>query len=210
MPTLQVIEVFDSVQGEGWWSGVPMTFVRLAGCNASSLGLWCAKWCDTSWAWMTKVAEETSPAAVLEQVHLPRLCLTGGEPLLQTEGVVELVALARGRGVKVHLETNGTVMPPDCLFDWAVVSPKPPKYWVATGWEGRVQELKLVADDYLDEATAERLAALYPEALVSIQPLWTSPERPDFLEFQQKALRLVLGHPAWRLSVQIHKVLGIP
>ncbi|MCX8032181.1 MAG: 7-carboxy-7-deazaguanine synthase QueE [Thermoleophilia bacterium] len=210
MATLRVAEVFESVQGEGWWSGMPMTFVRLAGCNAHALGLWCTEWCDTSRAWATEAASETSAAAVLEQVRLPRLCLTGGEPLLQPEGVVELVTLAKARNVKVHLETNGTVSPPECAFDWAVVSPKPPEYRVAPGWEGRVQELKMIVDDYLDVAVVERLARLYPEAVVSIQPLWAGPDCRHSEKYHKRAVQLVLDHPVWRLSLQIHKMLGLP
>ena len=49
--TLRVLEIFDSIQGEGHWTGTPMTFVRLAGCNAVELGLDCAHWCDTSGSW---------------------------------------------------------------------------------------------------------------------------------------------------------------
>ena len=47
MATVRVLEIFDSLQGEGYWTGTPMTFVRLAGCNASGLRLACTRWCDT-------------------------------------------------------------------------------------------------------------------------------------------------------------------
>ncbi len=112
MASLRVIEIFDSLQGEGYWTGVPMTFVRLAGCNAAGAGLGCARWCDTPGSWSVGAGEELDAFEILEQVHLPRLCLTGGEPLLQSGGVAVLVAQAHGRGIKVHLETNGTLPPP--------------------------------------------------------------------------------------------------
>ena len=236
MPTLRVIEIFDSLQGEGYWTGVPMTFVRLAGCNATETRLACARWCDTPGSWFAGAGEELDVSEILGQVRLPRLCLTGGEPLLQSAGVVTLVARAHGRGIKVHLETNGTLPPPvdaallestgEVLFDWAVISPKPPDYFVAPEWEGLVDELKLVVDEGLGAATAERLAARHPEAIISIQPLWedpprppvsgrspgdaTTPDRPSCLSpSEHQAIALVMEHPGWRLSVQTHKYLGL-
>ncbi len=112
MTDLRVIEIFDSLQGEGFWTGAPMTFVRLAGCNAPDLGLDCVLWCDTPGSWAVDEGEIVSAAAIVERVHFPRLCLTGGEPLLQAEGVAELLAEAHRCGLRVHLETNGTVAPP--------------------------------------------------------------------------------------------------
>ena len=185
-----------------------MTFVRLAGCNAPVLGLGCAQWCDTRGSWDADGGEPMEIADIAARVRLPRVCLTGGEPLLQLEGVQELVAELHSREVRVHVETNGTVDPPsnDLLrFDWAVVGPKPSSYNIAPGWDGLVDELKLVMDDCLDEATAVRLAEAHPEAFVSIQPVWEG-ERSAV----ERAVTLVMGHPDWRLSLQTHKLLGIP
>ncbi len=209
-----------------------MTFVRLAGCNAPALGLGCVRWCDTSGSWEAGSGTELFPEEIADRVGLPRLCLTGGEPLLQAEGVVALVAAAHARGIRVHLETNGTLDPPraaagqgqrdgqpavrgegrvpggsaaEPLFDWAVVSPKPPDYFIAPGWGGIVDELKLVTDEWLDAATAERLAAAHAEAIISIQPVWVGDSGPA----ARRAYRLVMDHPEWRLSLQTHKYLGI-
>ena len=228
MGVLRVVEVFDSLQGEGYWTGVPMTFVRLAGCNAVSLGLGCTRWCDTPESWEPEAGEDMSIGEVLSRVRLPRLCLTGGEPLLQLEAVMELVTAMHLKGVRVHLETNGSVSPAESqedAFDWVVVSPKPPDYRIARGWEGRVDELKLVADEGLDAATAERVAASHPEAVVCIQPEYgrsrtedrQAPRRgaesgrhirPDRASVE-RAVALVMDHPAWRLSLQTHKLLGL-
>jgi 7-carboxy-7-deazaguanine synthase len=219
MPDLRVIEIFDSLQGEGYWTGTPMTFVRLAGCNAPDLGLDCVRWCDTAGSWDPLEGELLSVAAIVERVNLPRLCLTGGEPLLQAEGVAELVAEAHRCGLRVHLETNGTLAPPgaapgsdagksddDDSFDWTVVSPKPPTYVVTPEWEGLMDELKLVMDEGMDAATAERLASEHRGAIVSVQPQWESGAGGAS---RDRAVRLVLEHPDWRLSLQTHKFLGI-
>lgn len=225
---MRVVEIFDSLQGEGYWTGVPMTFVRLAGCNAPGLGLECVRWCDTPGSWDEAAGEELEVGEILDLARLPRLCITGGEPLLQPEGVAALVTEAHTKGIRVHLETNGTADPfvpgntrgadPEEVpeFDWVVVSPKAPGYLISPGWDDRIDELKLVVDDQLDVATAERLAADYPGAFVSIQPEFEA--RPDGSSRERhlagsdsvpRAIALVLTHPDWRLSLQTHKLLGI-
>ena len=168
--SLRVLEIFDSLQGEGYWTGVPMTFVRLTGCNAPDLALDCLQWCDTRSSWSRSAGEEVAVADIVERARYPRMCLTGGEPLLQREGVAELLASAHAAGLRVHVETNGTIgpEPPPAVdapraggpgsggldFDWVVVSPKPPDFIVAPGWTDLVDELKLVADERLDAPMA--------------------------------------------------------
>lgn len=177
-----------------------MTFVRLAGCNAAEMGLECIRWCDTPGSRETTAGRTMKVGDILAQVHLPRLCLTGGEPLLQPDGVADLISAAAACRVAVHIETNGTVSPlngqadgssvaiwsvasrserfVDKLGDgtgadrpvWTTVSPKPPAYFIDEGWEGLVDELKFVVDDGFDEAIVVRLAGEYPGAVVSIQP----------------------------------------
>lgn len=228
MTTLRVIEIFDSLQGEGYWTGVPVTFVRLAGCNAPELDLGCARWCDTPQSWDPAAGQEMEVEEIVRRVRLPRLCLTGGEPLLQVDGVAEVVVAAHRCGIRLHLETNGTVDPRPVLdstalaertgdpaavyagFDWVTVSPKPPDYLIAPGWEGMIDELKLVADEHLDAATAERLAARHPGAVVSIQPEYGGGlDASAGREAVERAIALVMDHSDWRLSLQTHKFLGI-
>jgi 7-carboxy-7-deazaguanine synthase len=233
-----VLEIFDSLQGEGYWTGVPMTFIRLAGCNAPDRGLGCVAWCDTPDSWDPAGGRALGTREVLKRAHLPRLCLTGGEPLLQVDALVEFLELAHIRGTRVHVETNGTVEPPnpdEGEFDWVVVSPKPPEYQVASGWIGRVDELKLVVGRDLETATVEDLAAMCSEAMVFLQPEWeVQPEesvqpgggvRPEggddltvgssgvatsgYRESCSRAVAMVMDHPEWRLSLQAHKLLGI-
>ena len=208
---LRVLEIFDSFQGEGHWSGTPMTFVRLAGCNAAESGLECARWCDTPESWHLDGGRKLVVRDVILKVRLPRLCITGGEPLLQRDGVSRLAAEARGLGMKVHVETNGTLPPPspgrgspdERVFDWATVSPKPPDYVISRGWDGMVDELKLIVDGDLEATTAESAAADHPEAVVCIQPVWGETRAT------KKAMLVVMEHPEWRLSLQTHKFLGI-
>lgn len=223
---MRVLEIFDSLQGEGVWSGTPMTFVRLAGCNAPSLGLACVRWCDTTESWDPLGGGDLTVAEVAMQVRLRRVCVTGGEPLAQAADVASLVELLHERGVRVHLETNGTLPPQfaavgvplcdpapgvgavgrddDRAPDWVVVSPKPPLYRVAPEWAGRVDELKFVVDDAFAPSCAEDLARRHPRAVVCLQP-----EAGEGEAGMRRASAAVLAHPEWRLSLQVHKMLGL-
>lgn len=120
---ISVVEVFRSIQGEGPDVGQVMTFVRLAGCD-----IWCS-WCDTKYSW-----KETPPvpiASVLEDILMVdktrKVVITGGEPLLQDEALVELCRELKSLGFYIALETNGHPNPPFQsfrYFDKIVVSPK--------------------------------------------------------------------------------------
>ena len=148
---MRVVEIFDSLQGEGFWAGTPMTFIRLAGCNAQELGLGCVRWCDTVGSWDAENGREMSPTEVsvaLPPSSIRRVCVTGGEPLLQDEEFAELVTVLQHSGRLVHVETNGTLdLPPGVRLDWVTVSPKPPRYSVSPGLIGVASEIKVVVDD---------------------------------------------------------------
>lgn len=186
-----------------------MTFVRLAGCNAADHGLDCIRWCDTPESWDPSAGEDLDLDEVCRRITLPRVCLTGGEPLLQLDGVAELALTAGARGLRTHLETNGTIDGP-CAFDWVTVSPKPPEYMIRSSWRGRVDELKIVVGADLEAATAERVAASHPEAVVCLQPEYgKKPEGPRAGDALERAVSLVMAHPGWRLSLQMHKHIGL-
>jgi 7-carboxy-7-deazaguanine synthase len=125
---MRVAEVFVSVQGEGPSLGRPAVFLRLSGCNLS------CTWCDTKYAWYG--GEELSVDAVAERVldllrryrGVDLLVVTGGEPLLQSEELAELLARLRREvpRLEVEVETNGTVDPRAVIdyVDRLIVSPK--------------------------------------------------------------------------------------
>ncbi len=119
MARLRVAEVFESVQGEGIWAGVPSVFVRVSGCN-----LRCS-WCDTpyaSWAPEGPVLEVPEVVRRVLDSALRHVVVTGGEPML-FPGVAELCAALRREGRVVTIETAGTVWL-DAECDLMSVSPK--------------------------------------------------------------------------------------
>ena len=100
---LKITEIFASIQGETSYSGYPFAFVRLTGCNLR------CRYCDTTYAY--DAGEDFPLEEVVSRVAafgLARVCVTGGEPLLQEE-TSALVATLLGRGQEVLVETNGTL-----------------------------------------------------------------------------------------------------
>jgi organic radical activating enzyme len=123
-------EIFSSIQGEGVSAGTPSVFVRLALCN-----LRCA-WCDTAytWDWERFSQQEQVLDLPVEEVvgrvtsaGLPNVVITGGEPLLQPAALGRLAVSLKAAGRHIEVETNGTLVPDDCLTDAVAqwnVSPK--------------------------------------------------------------------------------------
>ena len=122
-------EIFSSVQGEGVSAGLASTFVRLATCN-----LRCS-WCDTAYTWdwsrfdRAEQTLELSVDAIAQDVlgRAPRnLVITGGEPLIQRRQLLPLVTRVQAAGMRIEVETNGTIAPGELgdLVDQWNVSPK--------------------------------------------------------------------------------------
>ncbi len=208
-----VKEIFYTLQGEGANSGRVAVFCRFAGCNlwtgreADRADATC-RFCDTDFvgtdgpgggkfpdALSLARAVAASWAAGASGGRRLVVC-TGGEPLLQLDA--PLLDALHAEGFEVAVETNGTVPPPRGL-DWLCVSPKAEAPLVVT--EGN--ELKLVYPQ--DGAEPERFEALGFDHFF-LQPM----DGPAREANTAAALRYCLAHPRWRLSLQTHKLLGIP
>lgn len=215
--TYAVKEVYYTLQGEGMQAGRPAVFCRFAGCN-----LWSGRevdradatcgFCDTDFvgtdgpgggkfgtpeALAAAVAAAWPPSSKrVNGQGRPLVVCTGGEPLLQLDEA--LVAAFHQAGFEVAVESNGTCRPPPGL-DWLCVSPKAGAALVVTGGD----ELKLV----YPQRGAE------PEVFLGLgfrhfllQPM----DGPDRVRNTRLAVDYCLAHPEWRLSLQTHKLLGIP
>jgi 7-carboxy-7-deazaguanine synthase len=206
-------EVFGTLQGEGAQAGTPAVFLRFAGCN---LGYEVCPWCDTDWA---KAHHTEDVAGVLRLVHdaavasfgaeHERLLLvaTGGEPSLQFDR--PLSDALRGAGYRIAMETNGSRPIDRALVDWLTVSPKQREFVQREGdelkllYSGRsavgitpsVEEVKAIAAD--SNFTHHFLQAVDVPATGG----------PNYEETIRAVMEL---GPPWRLSVQTHKVVGIP
>jgi 7-carboxy-7-deazaguanine synthase (Cx14CxxC type) len=206
-----VKEIFYTLQGEGMHAGKPAVFCRFAGCN-----LWSGreadrstavcKFCDTDFVGVDgtdggKYAQAGALAAKVASLWpTPAkahrfVVLTGGEPLLQVDAA--LVDALHDEGFMVAVETNGTVKPPPGI-DWICMSPKAGAPLVLT----RGNELKLVfPQEGLPPSAVEGLS--FDNYL--LQPM----DGPRRAENTAGALAYCQQNPRWRLSVQMHKIIGI-
>ena len=212
--TYAVKEIFFTLQGEGANTGRPAVFCRFAGCN-----LWTGReadradatctFCDTDFVGvdgpgggkfvsaddLASAVAETWPARVSARARKLVVC-TGGEPLLQMDA--DIVHALHANGFEIAIETNGTQIPPEGI-DWTCVSPKVGAPLVLTSGN----ELKLVYPQPGGEP--ERYADLDFQQFF-LQPM----DGLDRERNTELALAYCLSHPQWRLSIQTHKLLGIP
>jgi len=206
-----VKEIFKTLQGEGRNAGRASVFCRFVGCNlwtgreADRAGAVC-KFCDTDFLGTDGLgggrfddAEALADAieACWDGAAADRFVVfTGGEPLLQLDPT--LLTAVRSRGFTAAVETNGTLEPPAEL-DWVCVSPKAGAPLVAR----RGDELKLVFPQ----------PGLMPDAVSDLDftHFWLQPmDGPDRVANTAAAVAHCLAHPQWRLSLQTHKLIGIP
>jgi 7-carboxy-7-deazaguanine synthase len=207
-----VKEIFYTLQGEGANTGRAAVFCRFAGCN-----LWTGReqdraeavcqFCDTDFVGTDgpgggkfRTARELAAAVGRAwPAHHPGrqfVVCTGGEPLLQLDG--ELLQALHTAGFEVAVETNGTLLPPQGI-DWLCVSPKAGTDLVVASGD----ELKLVFPQV--GAEPDRFAHLGFDHFF-LQPM----DGPGREANTAAALQYCLTHPRWRLSLQTHKLLGIP
>jgi len=209
--TYSVKELFKTLQGEGAQAGRAAVFCRFAGCN-----LWTGReedraeavcrFCDTDFVGTDgdgggKFADAESLAeAIARTWNGPEgrryVVFTGGEPLLQLDA--DLIVAVHAKGFEIAVETNGTLRPPPGI-DWICVSPKAgAQFELKAG-----NELKLVfPQDGIDPKGLESL---------KFDHFWVQPmDGPARTANTEAAVSFCLANPIWRLSLQTHKVIGIP
>lgn len=179
----RINEIFYSLQGEGYHTGIPAVFVRFSGCNLR------CPFCDTQHEEGTLMSDEDIVMEVAKYSTLV-VILTGGEPGLWIDE--KLVDALHHEGKYVCIETNGTCLLPENI-DWVTCSPK----------EGakinldRIDEVKVVyvgqdVSAYLDLSASHYFL------------------QPCSCANTEEVIAYILQHPEWRLSLQTHKLLQIP
>jgi len=208
--TYSIKEIFYTLQGEGRHAGRAAVFCRFTGCN-----LWSGRerdrasaactFCDTDFVGINgagggkfRTAKDLV-AAITAQWRGDRnrfVVCTGGEPLLQLDTL--LISELHASGFEIAIETNGTLEPPPGL-DWICVSPKAGAALALK----RGNELKLVFPQ--PGAEPERFEGLSFDHFL-LQPM----DGPTRAENTAAATAYCLAHPRWRLTLQTHKMIGIP
>jgi len=209
-----VKEIFYTLQGEGAQSGRPAVFCRFSGCNLwsgreSDRGTAVCQFCDTDFIGTDGLGGGIFPTAIdlahsvatrwpgaRRGIVRPFVVCTGGEPLLQLDE--KAVDAFHDQGFEVAIETNGTRVPPRGV-DWICCSPKAGTDLVIRSG----QELKLVFPQHaLCPSNFEALDFRF----FFLQPM----DGSDYARNLKMATTFCLENPRWRLSLQTHKILGIP
>ncbi len=203
----RIKEIFGpTIQGEGAHAGRSCVFLRFAGCNLS------CTWCDTDFGAEGAErlgADEIARRLAARDAHGSRLVVvTGGEPALQWSP--PLAEALRRAGFTVHMESNGT-RPLAAPVDWLTVSPKPQFHAPADQLLGppalSVSECKVVVDDSVNPTTLAAHERRYDGCSAwFLQPC--ADERYD--HHLARTLELIEQMPRWRLSLQLHKIVGLP
>ena len=215
---LPIAEDFHSLQGEGYWVGTPMHFVRLAGCsvgnsNGNNVPLpmlftgeraWeCCTYdgrafaCDTDF----KFHRWASFDELLDNTWENHICITGGEPLMHMEKLERFIAETQRRDIKVHVETSGTIEW-GMSEVWISVSPKKD---VLDEMIHTADEIKLLVDEGFDLATV-------PLAILNHHHVYLQPINGEFTLDEnnlKRCMDILRIRPAWYMSVQTHKLLGL-
>ncbi len=200
-------ETFTSLKGEGLYTGEPMHFIRLAGCNLA------CKFCDTAYneAKSIRLDELIEPIA---NSSIVRVVITGGEPTMQKLGpLVDVLHLANKL---VHLETNGTIKCQE-EFDWIAVSPKSldcdlsliamaDEIKFLVGFDG----WKTFIDKFMEKFHVHHETLLYVMPITrGIQENQTRTSKDFIQENIDNAIEYCHLNPEFRYCIQLHKVLEI-
>lgn len=200
-PSYKIVEIFHSLQGEGYNTGMPSIFIRFGTCNLT------CDWCDTEYNKFTRLSLSQIYQTV-KQYDCKNIIITGGEPTIQPQ-IRTLLQTLKQAGYFLAIETNGlTAVPPE--IDYIACSPKA---MYAEKYRDKLieyaDEVRIVCDDDIlpfCQAIAQRLTAkhyyLSPcerggvmnilETITAIGQLNSNPESPH-----------------WQLSIQSHKLANI-
>ena len=209
--TYSVKEIFKTLQGEGGQAGRAAVFCRFAGCNLwtgrdEDRGAAVCQFCDTDFVGTDgagggrfRTPDELADAIAAAWNGAPDfryVVFTGGEPLLQLDET--LIAAVAGHGFRIAIETNGTIAAPKGI-DWICVSPK--------------------ADAELVQTCGQELKLVYPQAKalpgrfehLDFQHFFLQPmDGPERDRNTRLAVDYCMQNPRWRISLQTHKLMGIP
>jgi organic radical activating enzyme len=200
---LPIHETFQStVQGEGYWTGCLVDFIRLSGCPVG------CPWCDTGYAdGGTNLPRVERPIGeLLAEVKSPRVVITGGEPFIHKH-LPELVQALLAANKQVSIETSGSFWQEVSPAAWITLSPKEhinPKYPVQNQFWSRANEVKIIIETGKEIDFYQEYLSTHSHLLVYLQPEWNSSSQSILI-----ILQILPEKPDYRLSLQTHKYIGV-
>ena len=193
------MEMFYTLQGEGYHQGKAAYFIRLAGCDVGCV------WCDVKESWDASKHPVFSVEEIVSNAlaHPARLAIiTGGEPLLYN--LDALTTALKKVGFELNIETSGS-SPMSGNWDWVCLSPKKFKAPLTESIQA-TSELKVVIFNTHDFEWAETYAKqVSPSCKLYLQPEWDKSN-----EITPLVIEYIKAHPKWELSAQLHKYIQVP
>ena len=195
-----IMEMFYSLQGEGFHSGKPAFFIRLAGCNVGCV------WCDVKESWDASMHKKISVNQIVNKVLLSKtnfVVITGGEPAMYD--LTPLTQELKKNGIYIAIETSGAYELKG-NFDWVCLSPKKFKLPIEACYK-IADELKIIVFNRHDFKWCEeqKLKVTSENCSFFLQPEWDK---------QKTMLPLIIDYVKqnneWRVSLQTHKFMNIP
>ena len=193
------MEMFYSLQGEGYHQGKAAFFIRLAGCDVGCV------WCDVKDSWDASKHPQLSIDEIVNAAlsHPSKIAIvTGGEHLLHA--LDPLTNALKAAGFQTHIETSGS-SPLSGQWDWICLSPKKFKFPLEESIAA-ASELKVVVFNKSDIEWAESFEKrVSPNCKLYLQPEWDKADTMTPL-----SIDYIKAHPQWELSAQLHKYIQVP
>ncbi|MBK9284800.1 MAG: 7-carboxy-7-deazaguanine synthase QueE [Sphingobacteriaceae bacterium] len=193
------MEMFYTIQGEGYHTGKPAFFIRIGGCDIG------CHWCDVKESWNANLHPLTQVNDIVNEVSKSSansVVITGGEPLIYN--LEMLTKTLKSKNIATFIETSGAY-PITGQWDWICLSPKKNSPPLEENYQ-YAGELKVIVHNKNDLAWAQQHAVkVKKETLLYLQPEWSKREEilPAIIDF-------VKSNPLWRISIQSHKYINIP
>jgi len=200
---MKVKEIFYSIQGEGLLQGLPTIFIRSSGCNLR------CKYCDTAYSY--EGGKEMTPGQIIKEIKrikCNRICITGGEPLLQDD-LPELIS--KLKGYELSMETNGSLdvskYKSRAMISLDIKCPcsgfADKMYWKNLLVINKKDQVKFIVKDNKDINYAFKVIKKYKLAKktnVIISPVWGA-------DIKHIALLILKSNLDIRLGIQLHKII---
>lgn len=196
---LPLMEMFYTLQGEGWYQGEAAYFIRLAGCDVG------CHWCDVKESWPEEAHPMVAVDKIIEAVKKTpanMVVVTGGEPLMHN--LDYLCQQLKQAGLRRHIETSGA-WPLSGQWEMICLSPKKYKQPLPEVIKA-ANELKVVVYNHDDFTWAAEHARIVPaDCKLFLQPEWSR-----YKQMLPKIIEYIKQNPQWLLSVQLHKYIDVP
>ncbi len=197
---LPLVEMFESIQGEGELTGTPSLFIRMGGCNLA------CPFCDTDFD-NPVLTPESEIISTVAASTMPLIVLTGGEPTLTIDSEFIAALHTAAPDKTITIETNGT-QPLPAGLNHVTISPKSrPDGSLYPILADHADEIKVVYTGQNLEPYF-KLRCSRPDTRYFLQPCWTPDCRTREANLRA-TIAAVMSDPRWRLSLQTHRILGV-